>query len=523
MYPGVHAQTQPDRPAVVMAGSGRSLTYRQLDDRSRRLAHLLRGAGLRRGDHVALLSDNRPEAFEVYWAAIRSGLYITAVNSHLTAPEAAFIVDDCEATAVVVSAGVPVAGEALALVDRPRLRLAYGGAVAGCAEYEAALAGAPDGPLGEQPRGADMLYSSGTTGRPKGIKPPLPDLTVEDPSPFDQFMSGLFGFTADATYLSPAPIYHAAPLRFCAMVQGLGGTVVMLERFDAVAALRAIDEHAVTHSQWVPTMFTRMLKLPDEVRAGLDGWSHRVAIHAAAPCPPEVKRAMIGWWGPILWEYYGATESHGFTAIDSPTWLARPGSVGQALRGLARICGDDGRALGPGEVGTIYFEHAARPFQYHNDPARTDDAAHPEHSTWMTTGDVGRLDEDGYLYLAERQAFVIISGGVNIYPQEIEAVLVLHPKVADAAVIGVPDEDLGEAVTAFVQAAPGAVPGPSLAGELQAHLGERLARYKVPRAVEFVDDLPRTPTGKLVKGKLRERYLGDAHPEPAPRPATRRG
>jgi fatty-acyl-CoA synthase len=492
-----------------MAGSGRTTTYAELDDRSLRLAHLLADAGLAPGDHVALLTDNQPEAFEVYWAALRSGLIITAINWHLSPGEASYVLDDCEASALVVSAAVgDLAAQVVGGAGRLRVKLSFGGTVAGYDGYEEALARASDAPLADQPRGTDMLYSSGTTGRPKGIMGTPPGIQVDEPGDvLLGFITGVFAMDADTVYLSPAPVYHAAPLRFCGGVHACGGTVVMLERFDPVKALEAIDRFGVTHSQWVPTMFIRMLKLPDEQRAALDGSTHRVAIHAAAPCPPDVKAAMIDWWGPILVEYYSSTEGNGITVISSQEWLDHPGSVGRAMLGVARVCDDEGDELPIGEIGTVYFERDQRPFTYHNDPEKTAEATHPDHPTWTTTGDIGYLDDDGFLFLTDRKAFMIISGGVNIYPQEIEDVLALHPKVTDVAVIGIPDPEMGEQVKAVVQPAPDAVPGEDLAAEILTFLSERIARYKLPRTVDFIAELPRTPTGKLVKGPLRDRYI----------------
>ena len=508
MYPGAHAATDPQRPAVIVAGSGARLSYGELEERSVRLANLLREAGLAKGDVVALLSDNRPQAFEVYWAAVRSGLYITAVNSHLNAAEIGYVVADSGAAALIASGAL--AQEAAAVVEETpdvRLRLAFDGAIPHHDDYETALASASPEPPADQPRGADMLYSSGTTGRPKGIRPDLPDRQVHEPGDvLAEFMRQLYGFGPDTVYLSPAPVYHAAPLRYCASTHMLGGTVVLMERFDAEEALRAIERYGVTHSQWVPTMFVRMLKLPEAVRNAHDLSTHQVAVHAAAPCPVEVKRAMIDWWGPILYEYYSSTEGIGMTFIDSHTWLRKPGSVGTAAIGSVRICGDDGEPLPAGEVGTVYFERDEQPFRYLGDPDKTRQARHPGHANWATVGDLGYLDADGFLYLTDRKSFMIISGGVNIYPQEIEDRLALHPDIADVAVIGVPDAEMGEAVHAVVQPAEGVVPGPELERELIAYLRERIAHYKVPRSVDFVARLPRTPTGKLVKGELKARY-----------------
>ena len=509
MYPGTYAALTPDKPAVLHSGTGASISYAELDENSTRLARYLREAGLRPGDDVAMLTDNDPRCFEIYWAAMRSGLYLTAVNRYLAPAEAAYILNDCGARALIVSARLAdPAHEIVALTPRIEHRLVLDGELAAYKSYSDALASVSAQPLADQPCGIDMLYSSGTTGAPKGIKRPLPDRQVDEPG---DGMVALFGaacgFDEDSVYLSPAPIYHAAPLRFGGMVQALGGTVVLMPRFDAQAALAAIERYRVTHSQWVPTMFVRMLKLDEATRTSYDLSSHRMAIHAAAPCPVEVKQRMIDWWGPILFEYYACTESIGATIIGSADWLRKPGSVGRAAQGTLHVCADDGTELPFGEIGVVYWGNDQQVFRYHNDEDRTAQAQHPKNPLWTTVGDIGRVDEDGYLFLTDRKAFMIISGGVNIYPQEIEDCFALHPQVDDVAVIGVPDEEMGEAVKAVVQPAPGVTPGPELAEELLGYVRDRIAHYKCPRTIDFSDDLPRTPTGKLVKGELRKRYL----------------
>jgi long-chain acyl-CoA synthetase len=510
VYPGTYAAQAPDRAAAVMTGTGESLSYGELERRSVQLAHVLHDAGLCPGDVVALLTENSLRAFEVYWAALRSGLYITDVNFRLKPDEVAYIVNDCGATALIVSAEQAATAEAIAgLTPEVKLRLAFGGPVVGHGSYEEAIAAVPTVPFDDQPRGATMLYSSGTTGRPKGVRPPLPGVQVGEPG--DALItsaSQFFGVNTETVYLSPGPIYHAAPLRWSGAVQALGGTVVMMRKFDAEQALQAISDRHVTHAQFVPTMFVRMLRLPPQVRDRYDISSLRVAIHAAAPCPVQVKRQMIDWWGPVLVEYYAGTESNGMTVIDSGTWLRRPGSVGRAVLGTLRICADDdaGTELPAGEIGGVYFERDAVPFAYHNDPDQTRAAQHPRHPAWTTLGDIGYLDEDGFLFLTDRKAFTIISGGVNIYPQEIENVLALHPAVDDVAVIGVPDPEMGESVAAFIQPAAGAVRGPELAQEIVTFVKSKIADFKAPRVVRFVDDLPRTETGKLLKTELKAKY-----------------
>jgi fatty-acyl-CoA synthase len=411
------------------------------------------------------------------------------------------------ARAVVASAGLAdLAAQVVPLTPDVPVRYAFGGPVAGHLDYETALADA--GPrLEHQPCGAVMLYSSGTTGRPKGVKPPLPRRSVEEPGdPVVGMLSTVYGLAADDVYLSPAPVYHAAPLRWCGVVQALGATVVMMDRFEPEAFLAAIHRYGATITQVVPTMFVRMLKLPLDVRAAHDVSTLRHAVHAAAPCPPEVKKQMIAWWGPIIHEYYGSTEANGTTFINTQQWLDKPGSVGRSALGIVHICDDSGAELPVGETGLVYFERDELPFEYHNDPEKTRSAQHPGHPTWTTVGDVGSVDEDGFLYLADRRDFMIISGGVNIYPREIEDVLALHPKVADVAVIGVPDAEMGQQVMAVVEPAPRVATGPEVERELIEYVRDRIAHYKAPRGVAFVAAMPRTPTGKLLKRVLLERF-----------------
>lgn len=503
MYPGAHAALTPYKQAAVLHGTDQSLSYGELEERSLRLARAFHQAGLRPGDHVAMLTQNDLRCFEVYWAAMRSGLYLTAVNRHLSAEEVAYIVDDCGASVLVVSAGLAeLADRIVPLTPAVELRLAFDGPVGAYSSYEELRDSTPATALPRQPRGADMLYSSGTTGRPKGIKPPLPEGEVHEVAEsLVHLAKGAWGFGADTVYLSPAPIYHAAPLRTAAAVQALGGTVVLMQRFDAEEALRAVQDHRITHSQWVPTMFVRMLKLPEQVRAAYDVSSMRVAVHAAAPCPVDVKRAMLGWWGPVLHEYYSSTEAAGLTLIGPQEWVDHPGSVGRAAVGTLHVCDEEGEDLPDGTVGTVWFERDRLPFSYHGDPDKTREAQHPKHPTWTTTGDIGYL-QDGYLYLTDRASFMIISGGVNIYPQEVESALALHPAVYDVAVIGAPDEEMGQTVKACIQLVPGLEPSDEVRDAISTDLRQRLAHYKCPREIEFVEELPRTPTGKLAKHRL---------------------
>ncbi|MGH9267419.1 MAG: AMP-binding protein [Acidimicrobiales bacterium] len=504
MHPCHHALATPAKAAHVMAPTGEPVSYAELDRRSNQLAHLLRQRGLQPGDVVAILMENNARYFEAVWAADRSGLYYTCVSTRLTPAEAAHIVNDSGAAALLTSVGVaPLAVALVALTPAVHTRLVAGGPLAGHEPWDQALATQPAGPLTDQTAGADLLYSSGTTGRPKGVKPPLAGKPIDAVTPALSLGRLLYGFGPDMVYLSPAPLYHAAPLRFSRAVQQAGGTLVIMEQFDAVEFLAAIERHRVTHTQVVPTMFVRLLRLPEAERSRHDLSSLACCIHAAAPCPVPVKEQMIDWWGPIVHEYYAGTESNGLCAISPAEWLERKGSVGTALLGTVRITDDSGHELPAGEVGTVWFEGGAD-FEYHNDPEAT--KASRNDRGWTTMGDVGYLDADGYLFLTDRRVDVIISGGVNIYPREAEGVLSVHPKVVDAAVFGVPDDDFGESVKAAVQLVDPAEASPELAGELVAFCRARLAHHKCPRSIDFEAELPRHPTGKLLKRLLRDRY-----------------
>jgi acyl-CoA synthetase (AMP-forming)/AMP-acid ligase II len=503
---GQIAALTPDRPAVIMAGSGEVVTFRELDEESNRLAHLLRAAGLRPGDHVAFMLENHRSFLAIAWAAQRSGLYYTAISSRLGSDELAYIVGNCGARVFITSSRL--AEVATAVGDRTpgvELRLMLDGAAPGFEPYEERVAAQPATPIEDECEGVDMLYSSGTTGRPKGVKPTLSKAPMGTPNQLYQLVSFLFPPGDDAVYLSTAPLYHAAPLRYCLTFHRFGATVVVMERFDAEEALRLIERYGVTHSQWVPTMFIRMLKLPQAVRSAYDLSTLRYAVHAAAPCPVEVKRQMIDWWGPVLHEYYAGTEGNCFVYTDSKAWLDHPGTVGRPLLGEIHVCDEAGDELPPGSVGTLYFGGGPQ-FEYHGDPAKTESSRDPRGRGWTTLGDVGYVDEEGFLYLTDRLSYMIISGGVNIYPQESENLLAVHPKVADVAVIGVPDPEMGEAVKAVVQPMDPAEAGPELERELIEHCRAGLAHYKCPRTVDFRAELPRHPTGKLYKRLLKDEY-----------------
>jgi long-chain acyl-CoA synthetase len=501
-----HARRTPDKPAYIMAGSGDVVTYRDLDRATNRGAHLFRHLGLKTGDGIALFMENNRHFLELCWAARRSGLYYTAISSYLTAPEVAYIANDCGARAFITSAGrADVAAGLVDLMPGIGHRFMVDGEAPGFASYETAIADLPATPIADEVQGTDMLYSSGTTGRPKGVKRPLVGEPLGTREPIFKVVNGLYGIDADTVYLSPAPLYHAAPMRFNVAVIDLGATSIVMERFDAEESLRLIEFHRATHSQWVPTMFVRMLKLEEATRRRYDVSSMKTAIHAAAPCPVPVKEQMIDWWGPVLYEYYGGTEGNGLCALDSAQWLAHKGSVGPALVGKLRIVDDDDKRLPAGEEGIVYFADGP-PYEYHNDPERTAQARNAK--GWTTLGDVGYVDDDGYLYLTDRKAHMIISGGVNIYPQEVENLLVTHPAVLDVAVIGVPDEEMGEAVKAVVQPMDMANAGPDLAQELIEFCRQSLSAVKMPRSVDFQSELPRHPTGKLYKRLLKDRYWG---------------
>ena len=501
-HPGAIAALHPDWPAVTMAGTGETRTYGQLDAASTQLAQVFHDGGLRPGGHLAVLLDNRPEFFEAVWAGLRSGLYVTPVNWHLTAEEAAFITSDCGADALIAgSALTPVVAGLGAHLGDIAVRLAVGGEVPGFDSYVAALGQ----PVTQDPaaacEGRWMFYSSGTTGRPKGIVPGPVGTPLGAAQGFTRLLTGMFGLTSNSIYLSPAPLYHAAPAAWTTGAQRLGCHVVVMDHFDPLDLLAAVEKHRVTHLQVVPTHLIRLLKLPHADRSRFDLSSLQVVVHAAAPCPVETKRAALDWLGPIIHEYYAGSEGNGFCVIGPDDWLRHPGSVGRSLTGPVHVVGPDGTEVPTGEDGQIWFTSPQR-FEYHGNPDAT--AAAWDERGWSTIGDIGHVDADGYVYLTDRASNMIISGGVNIYPREIEDLLIGHPTVLDVAVIGTPDADLGEQVTAFVQPAPATdAEREALPGELIAYCRAHLAHFKCPREVRLVDELPRLPTGKLLKRLLR--------------------
>jgi long-chain acyl-CoA synthetase len=506
LHPGIHAASHPDKPAYIFPASGRTITYRELEDASNRGAQLLRSLGLKAGDHIALMMENHPAFFDICWAAQRAGLYYTAISYRLQEEEVAYIVGDCEAQVFITTAAQADLAKRLAGRFGEGVQgFMLDGTVDGFASWEEATAKQPAEPIADESEGQDMLYSSGTTGRPKGIKTPLTGEPLGSGGSLLGLVTMLYAMDEHVRYLSPAPLYHAAPLRYNMAVTRLGGTSVIMEKFDPEQCLRLIEEYQITHGQFVPTMFVRMLKLPEDVRLKYDVSSIQVAIHAAAPCPVKVKQQMMDWWGPVIHEYYAGTEGNGFCAASPEEWLAHPGTVGRPLMGELHICDDEGTELGPNETGTVYFGGGGE-FEYHNDPGKTEDTRHPQEKGWTTLGDMGYVDDDGFLHLTDRKTFMIISGGVNIYPQEVENLLITHPKVGDVAVFGVPNEDFGEEVKAVVQPAEWNEAGEALAAELIAHCREHLSHVKCPRSVDFEHELPRHPTGKLYKRLLRDRY-----------------
>ncbi len=510
MYTGKHAHLRPLQPAFIMASTGEAVTYRELEARCNRLAHLFRKRGLRRLDHYSIFMENNNRYLESCGAGERSGLYFTCVNSFLTAGELAYILtNSCSRILITSVAKLDIAREAIK--ECPKIELCIVADGVGESEriigLEGATRGLPATPIADESVGTAMLYSSGTTGRPKGILRPLPEQPPSQQLALFDFLEKLWQYREGMIYLSPAPLYHSAPQAAVNLTIRVGGTAIIMEKFDPEFYLSLVEKWGVTHSQLVPTMFSRMLKLPEEVRKRYDLSSLQIAIHAAAPCPALVKEDIIKWWGPIIHEYYGATEGLGFTACNSQEWLAHRGTVGKVLLGDLHILDENMRECPVGTAGTVWFKTASA-FEYFNDPARTKEARSPD-GTMSTVGDVGYIDADRYLYLTDRATFMIISGGVNIYPQECENLLITHPKIADAAVFGVPNPDLGEEVKAVVQPMPGVEPCEALAEELIAFCGRSLSRQKVPRSIDFEAELPRLPTGKLYKRLLRDRYWGN--------------
>ncbi|MFP6808325.1 MAG: acyl-CoA synthetase [Pseudomonadales bacterium] len=494
-----------EHPAYIMAQTGKVVTYGELEESSNRIAQLFRNLGLVRGDNIALCMENHPEFLKVCWGAFRAGLYFTAISYRLQAEEVEYIVNDCGAKVLITSALLrdTFLGFSDKLTNNPTCYMVDGTAQ-GASSFEDAVSKMPGKPIADQSYGQSLLYSSGTTGRPKGVKKPLiAEVWGDEVAGFIPARDR-YQFDEKSIYLSPAPLYHAAPLGFNMNVLRYGGTSIVMENFDAEQSLRLIQEYQITHSQWVPTMFVRMLKLPEDVRLKYNVSSLKFAVHAAAPCPITVKEQMIAWWGPILFEYYAGTEGNGSTAIDSEEWLQHKGSVGRITNNCKlHILDDEGNSVATGKIGNVFFEGGGK-FEYLHDEGKTK-ASHTTEG-WSTLGDIGYLDQEGYLYLTDRKSFMIISGGVNIYPQEAENILIAHPKITDVAVFGVPNEEFGEEVKAVVQPADMNDVGPELEAELIAYVRGQISHMKCPKSIDFLEELPRHPTGKLYKRLLKDKY-----------------
>lgn len=502
-FPGAHASETPDRIALRAAGGTELRTYRDLDTTARSVASLLAEHGLRPGDHACLWFDNELDYPAYWWGAHYAGLYYTLINARLNPPEAAYIIGDSGARVVIVGRRLfKQHGEVLRSLVPPDCLLI--GDTDDADGLRARLRSAQaQPPADDRPEGAAMLYSAGTTGRPKAVKRTMSGMPLGSSPGVGLLTQILFGFGPDTVYLSPAPLYHAAPYAYVSAATALGATAVIMDHFDAEPFLAAVEAHAVTHTQLVPTMFVRLLALPEAVREKYDLSSLTCAIHSAAPCPVPIKQQMLDWWGPIIHEYYSGTEGAGFVYCAPTDWLEHPGTVGRPVIGAAHIVDDAGTELPPGNEGTIYFS-GGLPFEYHNAAEQTAQSHLP--NGWATFGDIGRLDDDGFLYLTDRRTNLILVGGVNVYPQEAENILAAHPKVHDVAVIGVPHAEYGEEVKAVVRPAPGVPGDAALAAELIAHCRSHLATIKCPRSVDFRDELPREPNGKLLKRILKEEY-----------------
>jgi fatty-acyl-CoA synthase len=500
---GRNLPIRQNKSAIIMIG-GSEVTFDALEACSNQGAQLFRSLGLQSGDHIAILLENSEHFHQVCWAAHRSGLHYTPISIHLKTNEINHIINDCEATLLITSTWQRERGDiADADLDSVVHRFVIGKSDATMGSWNDAIAEMPTDPIPDEILGRDLIYSSGTTGLPKGIQRKLPTHKFGDPEPIERQLAEQLGFSNETRYLVVSPLYHSLPLRHSLLVQGLGGSTVIMNKFDAEQALGLIEKYRITHCFMVPTMFVRLLELPEQVRASYDLSSLQSVVHAAAPCPVAVKQAMLDWLGPIIIEIYGNTEECGFTAITSQEWITHPGSVGKPLACKLHILDDHDRELNPGESGTVWIE-GCNEFSYHNAPDKTAESRNSR--GWRTVGDIGYVDADGYLYLSGRKNFTIITGGVNVYPSEVEELLRSHPKVSDAAVFGIPDPDLGEQVKAVVQLKDQSESNTSLAAELIGFCKARLSSIKCPKSVDFDCELPYSTTGKLLKRQLQQKY-----------------
>ena len=513
MHPGINGPKYKDKPAIIMASSGDIVTHAELDEISNQGAHLFRSLGIKAGDSIAFMMENDKLFFSISAAAYRSGLKYTAISWRLQPNEVEYILKDCEAKLFITSKFLEESAESLASEIPDVKKLMINGTSQSFSSFEESLQNMPKTPIEDEYQGVAMLYSSGTTGKPKGVSrevkfEPLPYSTDDEDLGLTRVVEGMYGADDNSIYLSPAPLYHAAPMGFNTGFLSLGATCIIMEKFDPELALSSIEKYKVTHSQWVPTMFVKFLKSDKSLLTSYNLESHKVAIHAAAPCPVKVKEQMIDWWGPIINEYYAGTEFNGFVACNSEEWLSHKGTVGKSLLGPIHILDDNQNEVDKGEEGTVYFEGpTAQTFSYHNDPEKTKNATSKQGYT--TLGDVGYLDEEDYLYLTDRKAFMIISGGVNIYPKETEDLLIMHPKVADVAVFGIPNEEMGEEVKAVVQPIDMSDIGSKFEQELISFCRENISHIKCPKSIDFKEELPRHPTGKLYKRLLKDEYWKD--------------
>jgi long-chain acyl-CoA synthetase len=499
------AKANPGR-LVLVDSDGTELTAGELLAQSNRLVHGLRALGLQRGDCIATVLPNVAPMIELYLAAAQGGWYLTPINHHLTAPEIAYIVKDSDAKVFVAHERfAAAAGAAVSEISFPLARAFAVGRIEGFRPYTDITAGQPDTAPENRTAGQVMNYTSGTTGRPKGVRRKLSDFDPDMVFAMYAMFLAMFGIQteSDNVHLTGSPLYHTAVLMFTASSLHMGHAVVLMDKWTAEGCLEVIERSRVTTSHMVPTQFHRLLALPEEVKKRYDVSSLRHMVHAAAPCPVDVKRRMLDWWGPVIYEYYAASEGGG-TLVTPQEWLEYPGTVGRAWPSSeVRVLDDEGKPVAPGQPGTVYMSLAQADFEYHKDKAKTDAN---RRDGFFTVGDIGYLNDEGYLFLCDRKIDMIISGGANIYPAEIESELLSHPKVADAAVFGIPNEDWGEEVKAVIEPAPGVQAGPALAEEILAFCAGRLAKYKQPKSIDFIEVMPRDPNGKLYKRKLRDPY-----------------